>query len=89
MSDRRPAGTEASQPGAPPREGPRPQPKVLTIAEVAAYLRISRGSAYEAARRGDLPTLRLGRRLLVPRVALEALLEQTATTVAREVSDER
>ena len=47
---------------------------VLTIEEAGRYLRLSRGSAYEAARRGDIPTLRIGRRLLVPRVALEKLL---------------
>ena len=53
-----------------------PESVVLTVEEAASQLRISRGSAYEAARRGDLPTLRIGRRLLVPRVALERLLEQ-------------
>ena len=48
----------------------------LTITEVAAQLRISRGLAYSLAREGKLPTLRLGRRLLVPRKALEDLLSQ-------------
>lgn len=46
----------------------------LTVPEVARMLRISRGAAYEAVRRGEIPTLRLGKRLLVPRVALEQLL---------------
>ncbi|HEU0130564.1 MAG TPA: helix-turn-helix domain-containing protein [Mycobacteriales bacterium] len=35
--------------------------------EAARFLRISRGLAYAGARRGDLPTVRVGRRLLVPR----------------------
>jgi excisionase family DNA binding protein len=52
-----------------------PEPvAVLTVEEAAALLRISRGTAYEAARRGELPTVRLGRRLLVPRARLAALL---------------
>ena len=45
-----------------------------TIEEAAKLLGVSRGSAYEAARRGELPTLRLGRRLVVPRARLEELL---------------
>lgn len=47
---------------------------ILTIDEVASILRISRQSAYEAARRGEIPTLKIGRRILVPRVALDRLI---------------
>lgn len=46
----------------------------LTVDEVAALLGISRGLAYELARCGKLPALRLGRRLLIPRSALKDLL---------------
>jgi excisionase family DNA binding protein len=49
-------------------------PKTLTIEEAAKVLRISRASAYEAARRGELPTVRIGKRLLVPQAALDRLL---------------
>jgi len=45
-----------------------------TIDEVAAYLRISRGAAYAAARAGQIPICRFGRRMLVSRAALAALL---------------
>lgn len=48
--------------------------QTLTVEEAARVLGIGRGSAYEAARVGHLPTIRIGRRLLVPRVALERLL---------------
>jgi excisionase family DNA binding protein len=48
--------------------------RVITVAEVAALLRISRGSAYDAAKRGEIPTIRIGRRLLVPREGFEWLL---------------
>jgi excisionase family DNA binding protein len=49
--------------------------EVLTVEEAAVFLRLSRGTAYEAVRRGDIPVIRIGRRLLVPRVRLLAMLE--------------
>jgi excisionase family DNA binding protein len=45
-------------------------PAFLKVEEAAALLRISRSSAYEAVQRGELPTVRFGRRLRVPRHAL-------------------
>jgi excisionase family DNA binding protein len=48
--------------------------KTITVEEAAVLLGIGRGTAYEAARRGELPTLRFGRRLLVPLAALDQLL---------------
>ncbi len=50
--------------------------KVLTIMEAAEELGISKGSAYEAARTGTIPTIRIGRRLIVPRAAFDRMLEQ-------------
>jgi excisionase family DNA binding protein len=47
---------------------------VLTIDEVAARLRIARLTAYRMARDGRLPTIRAGRRFLVPKVAFDRLL---------------
>ena len=47
----------------------------LSVEEAACLLGISRGLAYEMARTGQLPTIRFGRRLLVPRRALERMLE--------------
>jgi len=38
----------------------------ITVEEAASLLGIGRTAAYEAARRGQLPTRRLGRRLVVP-----------------------
>jgi excisionase family DNA binding protein len=52
-------------------------PDVLTVDETARYLRISRALAFEAIHRGDLPAIRVGRRLLVPRVRLMAWLRGT------------
>ena len=45
------------------------------VEEAGRLLGISRASAFEAARRGDLPTIRVGKRLLVPKRALERMLE--------------
>ena len=60
---------------------PEENQDVFTIEETAALLRISRGSAYEAARRGDLPVLRIGRRLLVPRLALDRMLADAGNEI--------
>lgn len=50
--------------------------QTLTVGEVATILGIGRNSAYQAIARGELPALRLGRRLLVPRAALERHLAE-------------
>ena len=47
---------------------------VLTVDEAAYLLNISRGLAYELVARGELPAIRLGRRIVIPRVAMEELL---------------
>ena len=45
-----------------------------TIAEAGKLLGISRGSAYEGAKSGEIPVLKIGGRLLVPRAALDRML---------------
>jgi excisionase family DNA binding protein len=52
--------------------------RTLTIEEAAQELGICKSAAYDAARQGKIPTLRVGRRWLVPRVALDRLLEKGA-----------
>lgn len=49
-------------------------PTVLTVGEVASILRIGKISAYQAVERGEVPSIRIGRRILIPRMALEKLL---------------
>ena len=46
----------------------------VTVEEAGRRCGFSRASAYEAVRRGELPVLRFGRRLVVPVVQLERLL---------------
>ncbi|RMF09398.1 MAG: DNA-binding protein [Alphaproteobacteria bacterium] len=48
--------------------------QTVSVEEAARILGLGRSSAYEAVRRGDIPSLRIGRRILVPRAALERLL---------------
>lgn len=50
------------------------EPVVISIEEAARLSGISRQSAYEAARRGEIPSVRIGRRILVPRNKLLRLL---------------
>lgn len=48
---------------------------VLTVDEAAEYLRISRPQAYLGVNRGEIPHIKVGRRILIPRAALEKLLQ--------------
>jgi excisionase family DNA binding protein len=49
-------------------------PLALTVEEAGQLLGISRTLAYGLVARGELPAVRLGRRIVVPRKALEELL---------------
>lgn len=48
----------------------------LTVSETAKLLGLSRASAYSLAAQGVIPTIRLGRRLVVPKIALEKMLAE-------------
>jgi excisionase family DNA binding protein len=51
----------------------------LTVEQAGRLLGISRGAAYRAAACGQIPTIRLGRRLLVPTARLHQMLGITDT----------
>lgn len=53
----------------------------LTVAEAGRYLGLAKASAYEAVHRGQIPSIRVGRRLLVPTAALRRLLQLDAPGV--------
>jgi excisionase family DNA binding protein len=55
---------------------------VYAIPEVARLLGLGRNAAYEAAKRGDIPTLRIGRLLLVPKIPFHRMLGMTGTVTA-------
>lgn len=54
----------------------RPIRLTVSVTEAARLLGVSRALAYELIARGELPALRLGRRLVVPYRALERLVER-------------
>lgn len=54
----------------------------LTVVEAAQVLGVSRAFAYQLVARGELPSLRLERRIVVPRRALEVLIAQAAPGTA-------
>lgn len=47
---------------------------VYTVAEATRLLKVSRPTVLAAVHSGKLPHLRLGRRVLIPRAALERML---------------
>jgi hypothetical protein len=53
------------------------EPKTLNVPEAGRlYFSLGRNASYDAARRGDIPTIRVGRLLRVPVAAMERKLEQ-------------
>jgi excisionase family DNA binding protein len=48
----------------------------LSIEEAAKVLGIGRNLCYERVKTGEIPVIKIGRRLLVPKKALEKLLEE-------------
>ena len=46
----------------------------LSIEETAKILGIGRNLCYDRVKTGEIPVIKIGRRLLVPRAALEKLL---------------
>ena len=49
-------------------------PLTISVPEAARRLGIGRNQAYEAARNARIPTIRFGRRLVVPLAAFERML---------------
>lgn len=53
--------------------------EIYTVEEVARRLRIGRGSAFNAVKSGEIPSIRIGRRILIPKAAIDAMLEKPST----------
>jgi hypothetical protein len=52
-------------------------PKTMTVPEAGrVYFSLGRNASYEAARRADIPVIKIGRLLRVPVVQLERKLEE-------------
>ena len=55
---------------------------VYTIPEAGRLLGLGRNAAYAAAQRGEIPTLRIGRLLLVPKIPFHRMLGIAGTPTA-------
>jgi len=52
---------------------------VLTVPEAGAKLGLTRNAAYQAAARGEIPVIRFGKLMRVPKVAIERMLTEAST----------
>ena len=57
-----------------PNEEALNPPVTMTIKQAAAFLGLSLSATYEAAARGEIPTVRIGRRVLVKREQLVSMV---------------
>ena len=53
-------------------------PLVLSVAEAATVLRIGRGATYALVRTGNLRSIRVGRKILIPRAAIDEFIGSAA-----------
>lgn len=59
------------------------KPRTLSVPEAGKlYFELGRNASYEAARRGELPVVKIGKRLRVPVIALERMLAEARAKVA-------
>ncbi|WP_104529077.1 helix-turn-helix domain-containing protein [Blastococcus saxobsidens] len=67
----------------PAGERPAPRPvSFLTVAEVAAIMRVSKMTVYRLVHGGELSAVRVGRSFRVPEPAVRAYLSSARTDVA-------
>jgi len=57
-----------------------------TVEEVATMLGIARGKAYKHVRSGEIPSIRMGRRLLIPRARFHIWLDGQTQSPRAEVA---
>ena len=60
---------------------------LLTVPEAAVMLRIGRNLAYELVARGELPAVRLGRAIRIPRDVLHDWVRESAARSGESVSE--
>ena len=61
-----------------PAKGADKEALALSVPAAGRLFGLSRNGSYEAAARGDLPTVRIGSRIFVPRRAIDELLNSAA-----------
>ena len=53
---------------------------VLQAGEAAKILGLSRNSVYQGIQTGEIPHIKIGKRLLIPRLALERMLDEAGNS---------
>jgi excisionase family DNA binding protein len=56
----------------------------LSVDEFCQVMGISRNHGFSAVRNGEVPHLKIGKRILIPRIAVERMLTAAAAPVAGE-----
>ena len=59
------------------------QKATLSVDQVSSILGISRNSAYQGIRDGEIPSIKIGKRILVPRAAFMRLLDPQGAEAAQ------
>lgn len=59
--------------------------ETLTVKEAAVLFGIGRNQVYEAVKKGKIPSIRFGRKILLPRIQIAQMLQSTITE--KEVLD--
>jgi excisionase family DNA binding protein len=67
-------GDESKEPGVRPADPALAEVKFLTVAEVAAVMRVSKMTVYRMVHAGELPAVRVGRSFRVPEQAVHDYL---------------
>jgi excisionase family DNA binding protein len=55
----------------------------MTVAELAEYVGLGKNSTYAAVKRGDFPSLVINGRILIPRAAIDRMLEGSGKAAAQ------
>jgi excisionase family DNA binding protein len=64
-------------------------PKFFTIGEAASILRVSRVTIHRKLSKGEIPAARLGKRVLIPAVWFQGLVDQTLSETADELPEKK
>ena len=49
---------------------------IMSVDTTAIMLGVSRNSAYSAVQRGEIPHIKIGKRILIPNIAIERMLAE-------------
>ncbi|MFC2045593.1 helix-turn-helix domain-containing protein [Chloroflexota bacterium] len=56
----------------------------LSVDDTAKLLGLSRNATYQGIHCGEIPSIRVGKRILVPRIAIERILSEAGTKIIKD-----